>query len=143
MDYESRPGYMNIKEAAARYEVSRAKLHRLIRMGRIQAEKDPRDERASLLKIGDLEEIFRFPSEYATDVADMTSEGDEMNTRANTSGILTADRRARIDQLRMRISEGRRLAQDSTEVIREEREKRSRQLGRATSGAGESGERQK
>ena len=35
-----RPGYLMIKEAAARYDVSRAKLHRLIGLGRLHTVKD-------------------------------------------------------------------------------------------------------
>ena len=86
---------MTIKEAAATYQVSRAKLHRLIRLGRLPTEKDPRDERATLLSAVDLETLFRFPGEEAMNV----DNGDR-------AGLLTSELRARIDALRVRLSAG-------------------------------------
>ena len=126
-----RPGYMSIREAAARYEVSRAKIHRLVQTGRLRTSHDPRDERVTLLRAEDLETLFRFPRYQ---VADMQYETDTASIEA-TAGRLTAAKRARIDALRMRAAGGRRLTTDSASIIREEREKHSRQLYRAAIGA--------
>ena len=64
-----RQDYMNIKEASARYEVSRAKLHRLIQKGRLHTMKDPRDERLTLLEADELETLFSFPAQKENDVS--------------------------------------------------------------------------
>ena len=61
MRYKTRPGFLTIKEAAVRYQVSRAKLHRLVRAGRVHSEKDPRDERATLLRTEEPGGVFRVP----------------------------------------------------------------------------------
>ena len=126
-----RKGYINIKEAAAHYEVSRAKLHRLINLGRLQTATDPRDERVTLLQAEELESLFHFPTE---EVEEVSYEADKMNETVAT-GRLTAELRGRIDALRKRISGGRTLAGDSTAIIREERERRSQQIYRASFGA--------
>ena len=129
MRYVSRPGYMTIKEAAVRYEVSRSKLHRLATTGRVQTEKDPRDERATLIRIEDLEALFQFPTEEAmnaeaaTPVYDASGEGGEYIV-----GRLTAEWRNHIDALRTRVMAGRRFAEDSVDIIREGREARSADL---------------
>lgn len=109
---------MTIKEAAATYQVSRAKLHRLIRLGRLPTEKDPRDERATLLKAVDLESLFRFSGEEAVE-----------DIRART-GLLTAELRARIDALRVRLAAG----EDSVDIIRAARERRSADVYDASAG---------
>lgn len=118
MEYQPREQYLNIKEAAAVYEVSRAKLHRMIRHGRLPSTNDPRDDRATLVKIVDLEALLRFPGEETVDTG----------TYAAGIGTLTPEMRAWADALRLRVSGGRVLAHDSTDVIREEREARGRQL---------------
>ena len=124
---------MMIREAAARYEVSRAKLHRLISLGRLSTEKDPRDERATLVNIDDLEALFRFPVQRPVETEVRTYA--EMDKESGTgAGLLTADMRARVDELRSRISGGRVFADDSADIIREEREKRSRELDEAAFG---------
>ena len=122
---------MSIREAAARYEVSRAKIHRLVQTGRLQTSNDPRDERITLLRAEDLETLFRFPR---YEVADMRYETDTASMEAH-AGRLTTAKRERIDALRMRAAGGGHLTTDSAGIIREEREKRSRQIDRAAIGA--------
>ena len=125
-----RPGYLMIKEAAARYSVSRAKLHRLIGLGRLRTVKDPRDERVKLLRTEELDEVFRFGREEASPMEYRT-----VATREElVPGRLTAELRAKMDELRWRISKGRKLPTDSVDIIREEREKRTRQVYRAAFG---------
>ena len=119
-----RPGYLMIKEAAARYDVSRAKLHRLIGLGRLHAVKDPRDERVTLLQTEELEEVFRFRPEEASPMEYRTGTTYE----EHVTGRLTAEMRDKMDDLRWRISKGRKAPSDSVDLIREEREKRSRQV---------------
>ena len=121
-----RPGFMYIREAAVRYSVGRGKLHRLIQQGRLETYKDPADERVTLLRIDDLDEMFRFPVE----------EGGQMLYRTDSEkrrpGYLTPELCARMDAVRTRISErlkGRKLP-DSADLIRREREKRTRQIDR-------------
>ena len=121
---------MYIKEAAVRYSVSRGKLHRLIQQGRLETHKDPTDERITLLRTGDLDEMFRFPGE----------EGGQMmyetDARKSPPGYLTPELCARMDAVRTRISKrlGGRVLPDSADLIRREREKRTRQIDRAVSG---------
>ena len=126
-----RPGYMMIKEAAARYSVSRAKLHRMIQLGRLQTSKDPRDERVTLLRAEDLEALFRFPREEA---GEMTYQTGAAGAKEPEGG-LTPELMARMDALRTRAFRGQKLARDSADIIREEREKRSRQIDEAVFGA--------
>ena len=121
---------MYITEAAVRYSVGRGKLHRLIQQGRLETYKDPADERVTLLRIDDLDEMFRFPVE----------EGGQMLYRTGAEksppGYLTDELRERMDAVRTRISKrlkGRTLP-DSADLIRREREKRTRQIDRAVSG---------
>ena len=127
MEYQpQKKKYLNIKEASVLYEVSRAKLHRLIRSGRLHTETDPRDERATLLSAEELETLFQVRREDDMDTSTyVTSGGLGMNYGA---GRLTADARARVDALRMRVSGGRRVAGDSVDILREAREHRSAQL---------------
>ena len=61
----------------------------------------------------------------------------EYGTRTDyghVTGRLTAEMRDKMDDLRWRISKGRKSSSDSVEIIREEREKRSRQVYRAAFG---------
>ena len=122
---QMRKGYLSVKEAAVRYEVSRAKLHRLIQFGRLQTEKDPRDERVTLLRAEELEALFRFPSEE--EVEEMSYDT-ETTYAGEATGRLTAELRAKVDAVRMRVAGGRTLAGESATIIREERERRGRQL---------------
>ena len=125
MEYKPRQkSYLNIKEAAAQYEVSRAKLHRMIRDGRLAAIKDSHDERATLVKIDDLDEMFRLPAEGTM--------YREISSVVNASvGVLTAERAARMDELRDRIARRVGLVEDSVEVLRREREHRGAALTEA------------
>ena len=125
-----RTGYLMIKEAAAVYNVSRGKLHRLVKQGRVRTASDPRDERATLLHIEDLDHLFEFSEEAAREM--------KYNTWAGSSiegaGRLTQELADQMDDLRKRISGGKRSAVDSVDVIREERGKRSRHLDRVIFG---------
>ncbi len=113
-----------IKEAATLYNVSRGKLHRLVKQGRVQTASDPRDERATLLRIEDLDHLFEFSEERAREMKYNSRAG----TRTEGTGRLTQELADQMDALRKRISGGKRSAVDSVDVIREEREKRSRHL---------------
>lgn len=126
-----RPGYLNLKDAAQRYGVSRTKLHRLIKMGRLRATKDPRDERVTLLRTEEVESLFRFPLD--------TGQSRESNEAAAVEpGRITSEWLSQLDALRERISGGKRLPQDSAEIVRQERERRSQQLYQALFGKHES-----
>ena len=127
MEYSQRRDYLSIKEAATHYEVSRAKLHRMISMGRLASIKDTRDERATLLRVEDLEQIFRLPSEKPVD-AHRRREA----YAAPAPGLLTAQRRARIDALRHRIANSGQRVDDSVDLVRQQREQRTVELGHAT-----------
>ncbi len=118
-----------IKEAAVRYNVSRGKLHRLVKQGRVQTASDPRDERATLLRIEDLDHLFEF-SETAREMKYDSWVG----SRIKGTGRLTHELADQMDELRKRVSGGKRSSVDSVDVIREEREKRSRHLDRVISG---------
>ena len=50
--------YLKMKEAAEYLGVSRVKIWRLIRDGRLKAYTDPRDERTTLVKKEDLEQFL-------------------------------------------------------------------------------------
>lgn len=39
--------FLNIRDTALKYEVSRPKLHRRVRSGQLRAQTDPRDSKAS------------------------------------------------------------------------------------------------
>ncbi len=133
-EYDHRPkGYLSIKEAAVRYEVSRAKMHRLIQGGQLQTQKDPRDRRVTLLLQEELDRLFDLPAGRADD--GMNNEMEIAYTRV-VAGRLTAELRGRVDALRLRVAaRGNADAVDSTAIIREERERRSRELGGAATGA--------
>jgi hypothetical protein len=109
--------YLNIRDAALKYEVSRSKLHRLVRSGQLCVQTDPRDGRASLLNSAELEAFFS------------TSEGADSNESAGTfqanNGYLTAEARARIDALRIRATGGQRLSENSADFIQVARDSRS------------------
>jgi len=95
-------GYMSVKEAAATYEVSRAKLHRLVQVGKLQTAKDPRDERVTLLRTDELETLFQLPPHESND---MEYETTDRRTMA-AAGRLTNGLRARIDAVRTRVGGG-------------------------------------
>jgi hypothetical protein len=119
---------MMIKEAAVRYGVSRTKLHRLATQGRLRTAKDPRDERVTLLSTEDIESALRFTGEEGNDMAYVDTPED--------AGSLTPELLARISALRERIAARGKMPQDSAEIIREERERRSRQVYGAVFGEG-------
>ena len=125
-----RSGYLSIREAAVRYEVSRAKLHRLVQLGRLQASKDPRDERVTLLRTEDLESLFQFPLYKGEDMKYQAG----AHKTTEVAGRLTAELRQRIDGVRGRIAPGGGFAPDSVEIIRQERGNRSRQISDAVFG---------
>ena len=125
-----RTGYLMIKEAAALYNVSRGKLHRLVKQGRVRTASDPRDERATLLHIEDLDHLFEFSEEAAREMKYNSWVG----SRIEGTGRLTQELADQMDELRKRISGGKRSPVDSVDVIREEREKRSRHLDRVVFG---------
>ena len=137
MEYVRKSRFLNVKEAAVQYQVSRAKLHRLINVGRLRATKDARDERATLLSVDELDELFGPTTEEIEG-------GEKMgNTRMSTgysgyeAGRVTAEWCARMDALRERIfAKTGTVGADSTEIIRAERDKRDRQLYDAASGGG-------
>ena len=105
------------------------KLHRLVSLGCLHSSKDPRDERVTLLRLEELESLFMFPVEKGPD---MDYEAQKTET-GQTPGRLTAELLAEINVFRVRVSRGRKLS-DSTEIIREGREQRSRQVFEAAFG---------
>lgn len=110
---------MMIREAAATYSVSRAKIHRLISRGRLTAVEDPRDERVKLLRKEELDALFQLEPE----------ERSEMRYGAEqATGGITPEIAARMDAIRERIAASGAILPDSTGIIREERDKRSRHL---------------
>ena len=120
-----RDGFMMIKEAAATYSVSRAKIHRLIRRGRLTAIEDPRDERVKLLRKEDLDALFQLHAE----------EGDKVGYYAHqTIGRITPEVAARMDAVRERIAASGVRLPDSARIIREERGRRSRRLYEVSTG---------
>ena len=126
-----RQDYINIKEASVRYEVSRAKLHRLIQRGRLQTTKDPRDERLTLLRADELKALFSFPAEKEENEVSYTTAN---NKERREEGTLTAELCARMDGFRKRVFGDEVLADDSVTIIREAREKRTAQIEAALSG---------
>ena len=125
-----RTGYLMIKEAAALYNVSRGKLHRLVKQGRVRTASDPRDERATLLRTEDLDHLFEFSEEPARKMKYDSWVG----SKIEGTGRLTQELADQMDGLRKRISGGKRSSVDSVDVIREEREKRSQHLDRVIFG---------
>ena len=116
---------MMIKEAAATYSVSRAKIHRLIKQGRLEATQDPRDERVKLLRKEELDSLFQLGTEEGYQVKYETNEA---------IGRMTAEMGARMDAIRERTAARGVVFSDSTVIIREEREKRSQHLYDVTLG---------
>ena len=108
--------YLKIGEAAVRYRVSRVKLWRLIQSGKLGAIKDPRDERAKLVWEEDVARVLRPLEDNAP------------------AGKLTPERIARMNDFVERVFGDKTIEVDSTELIREEREKRSRELIEAVHG---------
>lgn len=130
---------MSVKEAAARYDVSRAKLHRLVQLGRLNTEKDPRDERVTLLRGDELESLFRFPSEdvqeepaeEVSDAVDASGTAEletETDDTAGHEGRLTAKLRAQADELRRRVAGRLNPASGSGVMIGEQRDRRGEHL---------------
>ena len=105
--------YLSIREASVAYEVSRTKIHRLVRNGVVRAAKDPRDDRVTLVNIEDLD--TRFHGENVMEIRDT----------ANVVGIATASKLDRMNGIRER-SAVYGVGSDSTEILREQREARSR-----------------
>ena len=108
---------MMIKEVAAKYNVSRAKLHRLVRLGKLQTAKDPRDDRITLLREDEVDALLRFPRGEAADMFNRDRAGESY-------GRVTGELAARMDEVRARIAQSGSLRGDSVEIIREERERR-------------------
>ena len=115
---------MMIKEAATVYRVSRAKLHRLVQTGRLRTSKDPRDERVTLLRTEDVDALFRFPQDEASEMVYTTGIGDS----AESCGRVTAELAARMDAVRVRVARDGRVSGDSVDIIREERDRRAREI---------------
>lgn len=107
--------YRSIKEAAVAYQVSRTKIHRLVKSGVVRATKDPRDERVTLVNLDDLD--TRFLGENAM----------EMMSMANVVGIATMEKLNTMTAIRER-SAAYGIRSDSTEILRQERDTRSREL---------------
>jgi hypothetical protein len=128
--YQRSGRHLNIKEAAATYQVSRAKLHRLINQGRLRTAKDPRDDRATLLQVEELESLFSLPRDGVREGENMTSEYDGLEP-----GRLTAEWCAKMDEMRNRITARYgKPTTNSVDVIREMREERDRGLIRLAFG---------
>ena len=104
---------LNIREASALYNVSRAKLSNLISLGHLHTEPDPRDGRARLISSQELEDLFGL------------TEDESMYKSASTTGRLTASARGRLDALRRRVAMTGKKATDSVEIVREMRAERS------------------
>ena len=129
-EYDHRhKGFLTINEAAVQYDVSRGKVHRLIRAGELRAREDPRDRRVTLLMQHELDRLFDLPEDTTRD--DVSYETMERAT-TTTAGRLTAGMRARVDELRGRVDA---RGFDSAAVIREQRDRRSADLGDAAVGA--------
>jgi hypothetical protein len=118
-----RAGYIMMKDAAVQYSVSRAKLHRLVRLGRLRTTKDPLDERVTLLRTEDVEALFKFPQQETDDVVYRTAATGASDS-VEGHGKVTADLAARMDAVRVRVAEGGRLSGDSVDIIRQERDRR-------------------
>jgi|GEM_PF-1441729 hypothetical protein len=116
--------FLNIRDAALKYEVSRSKLHRLVRSGQLRVQTDPRDGRASLLNSDELEAFFTTPE--GADLNEGIGAIEAARNQAN-KGYLTAEARARIDTLRSRATGGRRLSVNSADIIQEARNPRTQE----------------
>ena len=116
--------YLNIRDAAFKYEVSRSKLHRLVRSGQLRVQTDPHDGRASLLNTAELETFFSPPEGAVSHKGDGSLES--VTHQANI-GYLSAEARARIDALRVRANEGRQLIVSSEDIIKKARASRTQE----------------
>ena len=115
--------YLSIKEAAVAYRVSRTKIHRLVKSGAVRSSRDPRDDRITLVRVDDLDSRFRGDT-----VMDINS--------AAYSGIATADRLNRMNAIRASGGVAG-VGSDSTEILRAQRDARSRELDMRSTGAGD------
>ncbi len=122
--------YKTIREAAVEYRVSRSKVHRLVKKGVVRTTRDPRDQRATMVDMDDLSKVFGERDDSTMIRYDATD-----------TGRLTVERMAEMDTIRERIAAEYGVASDSTEIIREEREKRSRYLDEVSRGIYDAGER--
>ena len=113
--------YLSIKEASVAYEVSRTKIHRLVKSGAVRSANDPRDDRITLVSIDDLDSRFRGDTVM------------DMNSVAYT-GVATAEKLNRMNAIRAGGAAAG-VGSDSTEILRVEREARSRELGARSIGA--------
>ena len=111
--------YLSIKEASVAYEVSRTKIHRLVKSGAVRSSRDPRDDRITLVRVDDLDSRFRGDT-----VMDMNS--------AAYTGVATADRLNRMNAIR---ASGSVAGSDSTDILRAQRETRSRELDMRSAGS--------
>lgn len=117
--------YLSIKEAAVAYRVSRTKIHRLVKSGVVRSAGDPRDDRITLVSVDDLDS--RFHGENVMD----------MNSAATLVGVATASKLNRMNAIRTGgASAG--VGSDSTEILRAERESRSRELDARSTGMADS-----
>jgi len=112
---EYRPKQMSIREASLAYGVSRMKVTRLIQKGAVRADIDPRDDRVTLVNVSDLDAIFQ---QAGVDAASSRPGG----------GSMTSEIVAKMDEIRTRIEREAGVVADSTDTIREEREKRTLDL---------------
>ena len=113
--------YLSIKAAAVAYRVSRTKIHRLVKSGVVRSSSDPRDDRITLVSVDDLDS--RFHGETVMD----------MNSAATLVGVATADKLNRMNAIRSRDAVAG-VGSDSTEILREARAGRSRELGARSTG---------
>jgi hypothetical protein len=109
--------YLSIREASVAYQVSRTKIHRLVKNGVIRAANDPRDDRITLVSIEDLD--TRFHGENVM----------EIGSTASVVGIATTNKLDRMNAIRETTTTYG-VGSDSTEMLREEREIRSGELDR-------------
>jgi hypothetical protein len=107
--------YLSIKEAAVAYRVSRTKIHRLVKSGAVRSTGDPRDDRKTLVSVDDLDN--RFHGETVMD----------MNSAATLVGVATADKLNKMNTIRASGAAAG-AGSDSTEILREVRAARSREL---------------
>ena len=117
--------YLSIKEAAVAYRVSRTKIHRLVKSGAVRSSSDPRDDRITLVSVDDLDS--RFHGETVMD----------MNSAATLVGVATVDKLSRMNAIRAGGAAAG-TGSDSTEILRAERESRSRELDARSAGMADS-----
>jgi len=126
---------VTITEAAKHYGVSRSKLHRLIREGKLQAHASPKDARASFLATADLDRVLGTGLyEQGEGTTGRIMEAHVAQRYRTGTGYLTDELMARMDAFRERLSRGGRVSSDSVKIIQKEREKRTRELMRRSRG---------